>query len=63
MKKEQLLKAIENIDDRILERYALIDQELARKHERKRNVMRVFVVIGCAVILVVTCVLVCIFVQ
>ena len=56
MKKEQLFDAVGEIDDGILDRYRKMDLRLARKHAKKRNLVRVIAVAACFAILISVCV-------
>lgn len=56
MKKELLFDAVGEIDDRILDRYRRMDMRLARKHARKKTVIRVLAVAACLAILIGACV-------
>ena len=56
MKKEQLFDAIGEIRDDILDRYLHMDIQLARKHARKRTLLRVFAIAACLALLIGVCV-------
>lgn len=56
MNKELLFDAVGEIDDGILDRYHRMDIRLARKHARKKNVIRVLAVAACLAILMSACV-------
>ena len=56
MKRKQLFAELTELEDQLLEQYFTMDQELARKHTRKRIGVRVLAVAACMAILLCACV-------